>query len=185
MLKILISAEEGEANGMPHFVASKKLAEFFECRGFIVFSPASPRFADEYAEFAEALVLSDGADIHVARFHGSGKSEIYTDYQPMMKLVTSRDDLEFALLKAFRRRGKPVLGIGRGANVIAADLFGIRADNVPGGYANGEFAAPPLFAAKSNTDLQNNALAAQFLELCKRQNAHNANFTAQTGGNAQ
>ncbi|MDR1589301.1 MAG: gamma-glutamyl-gamma-aminobutyrate hydrolase family protein [Oscillospiraceae bacterium] len=134
---VLITAEEGvDAQGTGHFVASKRYSQALAGRGLTPLTPLNAALADDYAAFADGLILADGPPIHRGRYGG-----IYTDYEQLLALQTTRDELEFALLGAFLALGKPAFGIGRGADVINAALGGIpcgvRSDAARGRIADG------------------------------------------------
>ena len=88
--------------------------------GAIVLGAGHMRKAKEYARFADALLLPDGsAPVHSSRYGQYDKT-----FQDAMKSMTTWDDMDVALCKAFLEAGKPVLGIGRGAHIINAVLGG-------------------------------------------------------------
>lgn len=82
--------------------------------GATVFGAVDPTAAKDYSEFADVLVLSDGPPVH------------WTPDDPYPKersdgnvsVDVARDQFEFELYRAFSAAGKPVIGIGRGMNVI-------------------------------------------------------------------
>ena len=65
----------------------------------------------DYADWLDGLVLQGGADV-------SPTSYGETPLQPKWGGDRIRDDYEIALLDAFAERGKPVLGICRGLQLI-------------------------------------------------------------------
>lgn len=71
----------------------------------------------DYATELDALVLMGGADVCPASY---GEVPI----RPEWNGDRIRDDYEIALLHAFRSKGKPVLGLCRGAQVINVALGG-------------------------------------------------------------
>jgi putative glutamine amidotransferase len=118
VLSVLLTAEDGfDEAGQGHYVASKIYAEALARRGLLALTPVVPGLAREYAAFARGLVLSDGPEIHRAYFGG-----VYPEGEQATDVV--RDEAEFALFDAVAALGKPILGIGRGANVISAALGG-------------------------------------------------------------
>jgi putative glutamine amidotransferase len=65
----------------------------------------------------------------------------------MRSLSITRDEFEFSLFREFRRRNKPVLGIGRGMDIINIALGGTLRDAVP------ENPGPAPIAARGDTEL--------------------------------
>ena len=62
------------------------------------------------AEKYDALILSGGADVDPA-FYGQENTACFT-------IDRARDEAEFRLIEAFRKAGKPILGICRGHQVL-------------------------------------------------------------------
>lgn len=89
---------------------------------------------DEYAKNAMGLVLTGGDDINPARF---GQKR-----HPKAKLVPPlRDETDFGFFHAFRKLGKPILGICRGMQVINVALGGDLVQHIPEKYFTVEHAA--------------------------------------------
>jgi putative glutamine amidotransferase len=65
---------------------------------------------ERYADQLDAFVISGGADIAPSAYGGPGEGE--GDHDPV------RDAFEFALVRAARERGKPILGVCRGMELI-------------------------------------------------------------------
>jgi putative glutamine amidotransferase len=65
----------------------------------------------DYAELVDALVLQGGADISPLTY---GQQPLHPDWQG----DAIRDRYEIELIEAFRRLGKPILGICRGAQML-------------------------------------------------------------------
>jgi putative glutamine amidotransferase len=77
----------------------------------------SVRDADEeaperYAQLLDGFVISGGADIAPSAYGRVDPPEGVGDHDPV------RDTFEIALVRAARRRGKPILGICRGMEVL-------------------------------------------------------------------
>lgn len=115
---ILIGPDDG-FNPMfqaPHAIISGRYTQCVKEAGGIPVTAFDVTCAAEYAAMADGLLLTGGAsDIHAGNY-----GEIYKDRMggPGHPLNELRDDLDFALLKAFMALGKPVFGIGRGIQIL-------------------------------------------------------------------
>jgi putative glutamine amidotransferase len=123
---VLITGEEGidSMAGSPHFVLSKLYPRAAAKAGALALMPQDVRRVPEYTLLADALILTEGPPIHRGRY-----GKFYTDYQGMMALSPTRDDFEFTLLRSFLEAKKPVLGLGRGMNIINTALGGVLRDD--------------------------------------------------------
>ncbi|MDR1903609.1 MAG: gamma-glutamyl-gamma-aminobutyrate hydrolase family protein [Treponema sp.] len=119
--RIAISGEEcvEPLGGAQVFLLSRKYASAVTKGGALPLMPADVRLADEYGDLLDALILTEGPPIHRGRY-----GKYYTSFEEMMKLSITRDDFEFFLFHAFSKRGKPILGIGRGMDIINVALGG-------------------------------------------------------------
>lgn len=110
---ILTTADIIEIPRGSGLVAKVEYAKRITAAGGVAMGASSVPQAAEYAAFADALLLTDGPGIHSSR---------YGDYDRGMggprDNDTQRDDLDIALCKAFLAAGKPILGIGRGAQIL-------------------------------------------------------------------
>jgi putative glutamine amidotransferase len=88
--------------------------------------PGDVRLAGDYAEIADGLILTEGPAIHRGRY-----GKYYRSVEEMRGLSISRDGFEFSLFREFHRRNKPVLGIGRGMDIINIALGGTLGDAAP------------------------------------------------------
>lgn len=77
------------------------------------------RSVEEYAKQADGLLLTGGFDIHVGRY-----GQIYQNMDEAAHFCATRDDMEFQLCRLFMERKKPILGIGRGMQVVNVALGG-------------------------------------------------------------
>ncbi len=80
--------------------------------------------ADDYAARCDALVLEGGADVWPGHY-----GQVPAD--PRWRGDRERDRYEFALLEAFSARGKPVLGVCRGLQVINVARGGTLVQDLP------------------------------------------------------
>jgi putative glutamine amidotransferase len=126
---ILISGEErvDPGNGSQIFLLSRKYTEGVFRGGGLPLMPTDIRVTDDYTDFADGLILTEGPPIHRGRY-----GKYYTSYEEMQNLSISRDEFEFSLFHAFYRKGKPILGIGRGMDIINTALGGVLGSRKPG-----------------------------------------------------
>lgn len=118
---VAVSGEEClEPNmGAQVFVLSHKYGSAVSRGGGLPVMPADVRLAEEYGDTADALILTEGPPIHRSRY-----GKYYTSYEELRTLSIVRDEFEFSLFHAFYRRKKPILGIGRGMEIINIALGG-------------------------------------------------------------
>jgi putative glutamine amidotransferase len=83
---------------------------------------ADERAAERYADAFDAFVLAGGVDISPSRYGGAGDGGPTTDH--------ARDAFEIALVQAARARGKPVLGVCRGMEILVVALGGTLVDTM-------------------------------------------------------
>ncbi len=118
--RILIVGEDGiGADGTPLNVMSNAYGEAVAKAGGLPIWGFDIKAAEEYCDLADALLLTDGLDMHVYRF-----GEIYKDAAEMHPFSRTRDDLDFRLCQLFYEAGKPIMGIGRGMQIINVALQG-------------------------------------------------------------
>ncbi|MEW2480762.1 gamma-glutamyl-gamma-aminobutyrate hydrolase family protein [Mycobacterium sp. NPDC049093] len=86
--------------------------------------PVDRDIADSVLDRVDGLVITGGPDVDPARY--GQQSHPATNEAP-----TERDAWEFALLEAALRRGVPVLGICRGAQVLNTALGGTLHQHLP------------------------------------------------------
>lgn len=118
---ILITGEEGfDPNfGALNFVLNRKYSDYIARSGGLPLMPEDIRVAKEYVQLADGLLLTDGPNIHRGRYQ-----KYYTKFEDMMSVCSTRDDLEFTLVKLFIEAKKPILGLGRGMQIINVALGG-------------------------------------------------------------
>lgn len=87
---------------------------------------------EDYCCAADGLILTGGSDIHSGRYHApciQGEMPSNVSYE--------RDNLEFDLFASFYKAGKPVLGIGRGMQLINVALGGTLCQQVSPAHLRG------------------------------------------------
>ena len=84
--------------------------------------------ADEYAQTADGLIITGGEGVHPARYGETYMHLLENDPTLLKSMATGgnvpRDEMEFGLFEAFKRAQKPILGICRGHQLIAAACGG-------------------------------------------------------------
>ncbi len=83
-----------------------------------------PQLAEAYAASSDALLLTGGADVDPELFGAAPHPDLGS-------VDERRDAFEIALYRAFRARGKPVLGICRGHQVINVAEGGTLHQHIP------------------------------------------------------
>ena len=116
---ILIAPEDVNDAFGNVFIMKKEYASCIRESGGIPLGAGDFRAARAYAEYADALVIPGGPDMHLARY-----GQYFTDFMEIATFSNTRDDFDFALCEAFLKVGKPILGIGRGAQVVNVALGG-------------------------------------------------------------
>lgn len=118
---ILITGEEvfDPSFGALDFVINRKYADYIAKSGGLPLMPEDIRVANEYVKLAKGLLLTDGPNIHRGRYH-----KYYTRWEDMKSVCSTRDDFEFTLFKLFYEAKKPIIGIGRGMQIINVALGG-------------------------------------------------------------
>jgi hypothetical protein len=126
--RIAITGEEvvEPMGGSPVFVLSRRYGAAVARAGGLPLMPGDVRLAGDYAEIADGLILTHGPAIHRGRY-----GKYYLSFEEMRGLSISRDGFEFSLFREFHRRNKPVLGIGRGMDIINIALGGIPGEAAP------------------------------------------------------
>lgn len=95
----------------------------------VLLPPESPEDAEALAASAvermDGLLLAGGYDVDPA-YYGESPAPGLGTVEPL------RDAFEIALVRAFRRAGRPILGICRGAQVLNVALGGTLYQDIPG-----------------------------------------------------
>lgn len=118
---VLITGEEGfdPLSGTANFLLNRKYSNYVSKAGGLPFMPEDVRMAKEYVGLADGLLLTHGPDVHRGRY-----GEYYTGFKEIQQVCAARDDFEFTLFSLFFEAKKPVLGIGRGMQIINTALGG-------------------------------------------------------------
>ncbi len=132
---ILIVTEDGfdGSFGARHFVISRAYGDMVAACGGIPVVAADIRALDEYAARFDGLLLTGGGRIQPAWY-----GEIVENFGELDGYSNTRDDFDFGLFRRFHAAGKPVLGIGRGAEVINVALGGTLLKHLPEGIRKGD-----------------------------------------------
>lgn len=117
--KILIVGEDGFAMDTGHFVLNLEYARAITEAGGLPLLAFDWNSAAEYVDLADGLFLTGGPDLLCYRW-----GEYYKDFSEMPPFSRTRDDLDFELCNRFLQAGKPILGVGRGCEVINVALGG-------------------------------------------------------------
>ena len=141
---IIIAAEDVNDSFGNVFIMNKEYADCIRMAGGIALGAGDYRAISAYAESADALLIPGGPVMHPARYGG-----IVTNFMEIAGFSATRDDFDFAIFDAFLKAGKPILGIGRGMQVINVALGGTLIRDIPQrltseneitDYSNREFA---------------------------------------------
>lgn len=109
-----VSGSDDYPNGVEAAGGLPLLIPFFE----------HPESVEDLADRLDGLLLAGGEDV----------DPLLYDEQPRIGLgdvVPERDELEFQLIRAVLKRGKPILGICRGIQVLNAALGGTLYQDLP------------------------------------------------------
>jgi Predicted glutamine amidotransferases len=118
---ILVTSEQCNSSALmgsvPIFILEKSYTSDICAAGGIPITPLAPCMEEEYCEMADALLLTGGSNIHPGRYK--------TPFSTSNHAVSyHRDNMEFDLFQAFFKAGKPIMGIGRGQQLINVALGG-------------------------------------------------------------
>jgi putative glutamine amidotransferase len=80
--------------------------------------------ADALLDGCDALIATGGGDLHPASYGGDPSPEL-------MEVDANRDAVDLWAVQQFRERGRPVLGICRGAQTVAVALGGSLVPDLP------------------------------------------------------
>jgi len=124
---ILITGEDefDPKSHNPFYLIKRSYGTAVAGAGATAVMPLDPLQWAAYADMADGLLLTGGVDVHPARYN-----DIFMDYDPNSGLPApfvisvTRDSMDILLCKAFLKAGKPIMGIGRGMQLINVVLGG-------------------------------------------------------------
>lgn len=122
---VLITCEQNYSSAARnlHYKLDKAYAKMVSDAGDIPITPLSSVHTDEYCQLADALLLTGGININPRYYHDTFYGKQYvTNY--------SQDWMEMHLLQEFFKAGKPIVGIGRGMQLINVALGGSLIQNL-------------------------------------------------------
>jgi len=122
---IAVTGANGIAgSGMPCFQLDKRYPRAIARAGAVPALVLAPGSALDYAESADGLMLSGGRDISASLY---GEAREGASQEPDLE----RDSLELALVEAFIRLRKPILGICRGFQLLNVRFGGSLLQDIP------------------------------------------------------
>lgn len=124
--KVLLSSDMGVGStlGRNFFSVKRSYSLALTGAGAVPLMAVDITLYKEYAELADALVLTDGSlKISPGRY---GEAIVISNGDATFDIPVNpyRDSMELCLCKAFMEAGKPILGIGRGMHIINVALGG-------------------------------------------------------------
>lgn len=130
---ILITGEDefDPKSHNPFYLIKRSYGTAVAGAGGTAVMPLDPVQWASYAEMADGLLLTGGVDVHPARYN-----DIFMDYDPNsgapapFVISVTRDSMDILLCQAFLRAGKPIMGIGRGLQVINVVLGGTMVQDI-------------------------------------------------------
>lgn len=117
--KIMIVGEDGFAMDTGHYIINLDYGKAISEAGGLPLLAFDWKSAAEYLEIADGLFLTGGPDLLCYRY-----GAYYKDFSEMPPFSRTRDDLDFELCNRFLAAKKPILGVGRGCEVINVALGG-------------------------------------------------------------
>ncbi|MCL2497808.1 MAG: gamma-glutamyl-gamma-aminobutyrate hydrolase family protein [Symbiobacteriaceae bacterium] len=103
----------------PVYAINKAFTQAIARAGGVPFTPLGVNLEERYCDLADGLLLTGNQHIHPGRYGSTFlNDELAKGVNPW------RDYSDFDLLAAFMYAGKPILGIGRGMQVINVALGG-------------------------------------------------------------
>jgi len=126
--RILIVGDDCSCERVPHFFNFKlDYNRAITRAGGLPLGALDPRHPEDYLDFSDGLLLTGGPDLHYGRY-----GEVYEDSKEILLMNRFREAYEFDLCRLFLEAGKPILGIGRGMQVLNVALGGSLNRDIPG-----------------------------------------------------
>lgn len=106
------------------FINTAYAEAILQAGGVPLCCPYGTEDAARYAELADGLLLTGGMDIEPTRYG----QELLND---TVEITPNRDDFEYALLEAYLKRRRPILGVCRGHQLLNTFLGGTLYQDLP------------------------------------------------------
>lgn len=123
--KILMIATDGFAKNYTHFMINTDYGRAIARAGGLPIVALTPKLTDEYFVMADGLLLTDGPEVHRGRY-----GMFYRPEEQFPALNREREEMELRLCEMFAKAKKPIMGIGRGMQIINVFFGGTLCDNI-------------------------------------------------------
>jgi len=107
------------------YLLDKAYSRSISAAGGVPLTPLGPCMEESYCEMADGLLLTGGANVHSGRYHTP-----FFDEESASSVSYDRDNIEFDLFQAFFKTERPIMGIGRGQQLINVALGGTLIQNL-------------------------------------------------------
>lgn len=124
--RILVVGEDGFNGEIMHFVINRRYGEALSEAGALPLLAMDTLHAADYLSCCHGLFLTGGPDMHCGRY-----GDIYEKREDFPPFSRTRDDLDFILCRLFLAAGRPIFGVGRGAQVLNVALGGTLHRHLP------------------------------------------------------
>lgn len=108
----------------PILITHKEYIDVLEKRNVQVYSVSSTEFSTNIASICDALIVTGGDDVNPALYNEKCNIEI-------TESSINNDKLDYALIDAFIKANKPILGICRGIQVLNVFFGGSLYQDIP------------------------------------------------------
>lgn len=126
---VMVTGEHGiSAKNMgcvPVYILNKAYSRSVSAAGGIPLTPLGPCMEESYCEMSDGLLLTGGSNIHSGRYNTP-----FFDEESASGVSYDRDNIEFDLFQACFKAKKPIMGIGRGQQLINVALGGTLIQNL-------------------------------------------------------
>lgn len=126
---VMVTGEHGVSAKNMGFVSvyllDKAYSRSISAAGGVPITPLGPCMEESYCEMADGLLLTGGSNVHSGRYHSP-----FFDEESASSVSYDRDNIEFDLFRAFFKTERPVMGIGRGQQLINVALGGTLIQNL-------------------------------------------------------